>query len=164
MAALPDLSAPISTWMPLATYVGFRSGLPDVVMGRLHPAFGARIPYKTWICETPQELAAVTAALSRPAPRGPRGEVDFRSGPDSAVRGRARGLEPIGEVVAALYPPPDDGWPWLVLLCVPVQRDGERGIYSWEALETEADALAHLARMAKLAPGAISILRPDPRQ
>lgn len=156
-----DIAAPIRDWMPTALYVGHRPGLPDVILGRWPADVRAAGAYKTWICETPAELAAVQAALARPVPRrGPA--LDFRAGPDRAVTSQAEGMEPRGSICVALYPPPEEGWPWLVLLCVPyIQPDTERGRYTWEAMPTEAAALDHLAKMARmLPPGSATILPP----
>ena len=154
-----DLAAPVRDWMQTVIYVAHRRGIPDVVMGRWPPEIGHAARYKTWICETPGELDAVMAALARPIPR--RGSaLDFRAGPDAAVAARARGMEPVGKIVVALYPPPADAWPWLVLLCVPTPHDAERGVYTWEALESEAAALDHLHLIGKMASGVRHVILP----
>lgn len=159
-----DLSAPITEWMPTTIYVGHRPGLPDVVMGRW-PAETGRTGYKTWVCETPAELAEVQRRLALPCPR--QGvALDLRAGPDGALAAPARGMEPRGEFVVALYPPPAEGWPWLVLVSTPVQVPGsERGVYTWETMPTEAAALDHMEKLGRMARGIpITILTPPERQ
>lgn len=154
-----DFGSPIRDWMDTTIYVAHRSGIPDVVLGRLPAQLAVGRRYKSWICETRQELRAVQTALSNPVPRQGLG-LDFRRGPDAAVSGPPKGMEPHGQIVVAVYPPPSNGWPWLILLCVPGQRDAERGIYSWEAMPTEEEAMAHLARMAKMAPALKHVILP----
>lgn len=155
MSDLPDLAAPMRDWLPYRMYPGHRPGLPDVVLGRLPEAL-ARVRrtgmWKTWICETPRELLDVEHALAQPIPRGPRGELNFRGGPDGAL-GRGRGMPPAGEFVAALYQSPGPGWPVLVLTSSPVggpELGLERGVYAWEALRDEDAALDHMERLAAM--------------
>lgn len=161
----PDFTLPIRDWLPCEVYVGHRPGLPDVILGRFPPAMEAATGrlWKTWICETPRELSAVQKRLAAPIPRGPRGELDFRAGPDGVLR-RGRGIAPIGEIVVALYPAPREDWPLLILVSTPPGADWmERGIYSWEAMPTEEEAMAHLERIAERAAGApVVILPPEP--
>lgn len=162
-----DVTAPIRDWMPTQVYVGHRRGMPDVIMGRWPPeiATGHGMSWKTWICETPKEFKAVQKRLSEPCPlKG--GALDFRSGPDGALSPIAVGMQPLGQIVVALYPSPAEDWPWLVLLSVWAHDPTiERGRYSWEAMPTEQAALDHLARMAALAPDfARHILLPETRQ
>lgn len=165
-----DLSAPICDWLPLQLYVSHRTGLPDVIMGRWPDVFGRTGTgrYKTWICESPKELSEVRKWLGQPVPIAPGGALDFRAGPDGALSRMAAGMMPRGEIVVALYPPPAEGWPWLILQSVPCHDPQvERGKYSWEVFESEAGALGHLLRMAHLggqAGGSIHILRPEVRQ
>lgn len=159
----PDFSAPIRDWLPTCIYPGHRTGMPDVVMARWPDVFGRTGPgrWKTWICETPRELRDVLARLGEPVPIT-AGALDFRAGPDGALMRRAAGMAPVGEIVVGLYPPPAEGWPWLVLLSVPtLDPDAERGRYTWEALDSEAAALDHMARMARQAPA--HILAPERR-
>ena len=149
-----DLSEPIETWMSTQIYVGHRAGMPDVIMGRWPPQFGRRKPYKTWICESRDEFQNVQDALARPCPRQ-GGALDLGNGPDKPVSAAAFGMSPRGELVIALYPSPADGWPWLVLISIPLADPGmERGRYAWEALPSENAALDHIEKLARMSPEA----------
>lgn len=135
--------------MPTVIYTGYRPGLPDIVAGRWPPETG-RTGYKTWICETVAELAEVRRRLDMPCPIT-GGALDFRRGPDAALSTPARGIEPADRITAALYPPPDPSWPWLVLLCIPAVDPGiERGRYAWEAFDEQDQALSHLTKLAAM--------------
>jgi len=160
-----DLVAPIRAWMPPVLYVGFRDGLPDVLLARWPAELRQPHPFKSWICETPEELAAVRECLACPVPRGPRGELDFAAGPDGAL-GPARGAEPREEAVVALYGPPAPSWPWLVLVSSSVATPkAERGRYAWEAYATELVAEGFLGLLYGVAyrVGAARRARPAPR-
>lgn len=151
----PDLSLPIQDWLPTVWYrhpvVGHR--LPAICVGRLPAAFGAR-RWKWWIVENGDEESALRSALARPVP-GAGGAVDFKSGPDAAVSRSGR-----GDAVAALYAPPDDGWPWLTLVRAPAQSpDLARGRYAIDADMTETAALDRGARLASIMPE-ITIVSP----
>ena len=149
--------APVHYWATL-------DGLPDVLLSRWPAALCQLHPFKSWICETPEELAAVREGLARPVPRGPRGELDFAAGPDGAL-GPARGAAPRDEAVVALYGPPKPSWPWLVLVSSAIATPkAERGRYAWEAFATEAGARERLAVLYDLAASRdrARIVRPRP--
>ncbi len=166
MSTAIDFYAPIRVWLPTQIYVGHQPGLPDVILGRwpepLARASGR--PFKSWICETPEELRAVSRKLEEPCPITNRA-LDFRSGPDAAVMSPAVGIAPHHSLVIALYPPPAPGWPWLVLMSLPVASPGmERGRYAWEAMAGEAEALDHIAHLSRTSDTPPTILTPGSRQ
>lgn len=167
-----DILAPIQDWLPTVIYPGHRTGLPDVVMGRWPDVFGRSGPrrWKTWICESTGELREVRRRLAKPCPLRD-GALDFKTGPDGALTGIGAGMMPRDSIVVALYQPPAEGWPWLILQSVPVcDPTLERGKYSWEALDSEDAALAQLERLAQIAQQSgteasdIHIMLPETRQ
>ncbi|MFG1479694.1 hypothetical protein V5F53_13690 [Xanthobacter sp. V4C-4] len=148
-----DFSRPLQTWLPTATYPGFRFGLPDMVLGQLPEPVSIAVgrAYKGWIIETEAERGALEAALSRPIPQPEPGRLHFKSGPDAACAAPSQ-----GPPFVALYVPPRGGWPFLVLSAWP--PDPERRIriqrdrYVWEAFAQEGDARAELERLAAALP------------
>ncbi|MGP3699480.1 hypothetical protein [Rhodobacter sp. NSM] len=147
---------PIRSWMPIAIYKGYLAGMPDIVMGKIPglvaAARGSR--WKTWICETGQEREDVLKQLARPCPVT-QGALDFRRGPDRAVSRPATGLSlgPGATANVAVYPPPAEGWPWLVLVWSPHPAPGlERGRYAWDTFETQQALHHHLRHLQGLVP------------
>jgi hypothetical protein len=131
----------MAEWLPTVTYDGYRPGLPDIVLGRLPESLSISVgrAYKGWIVENSQEMAALQAALQQPIPQPEPGRLSFKSGPDAACSSHSEGA-----VYVALYPPPSNGWPWVVLAAWPrdaMQRTKiQRQRYTWETYNLERDA------------------------
>ena len=148
-----DLAAPMRDWLPCIWYGGYTPALPDLCVGRLPEPF-RRVhpdPCKIWIVEIPAERQALLDALARPVPRAGNA-INFSAGPDRATpTSRARGQ------FLALYLPPSEGWPWVVIVAVdgaPAAMSLNRGRYAYETFQFEAAALAHMARLRAMVPNA----------
>lgn len=146
-----DFTQPIVDWLPNTLYTSDHIGFPDIILARWPDTFG-RVgdrKWKTWICETPDELMAVQHALAMPCPVDASGALDFRRGPDGPLTRPSRGLPPFDSLVVTLYSPPRENWPWLVLLSLPAITDGlERGRYAWKVLPSLSDAVDHMNDLA----------------
>ena len=150
-----DVKAPVADWLPTVTYPGYRPGFPDIVLGRL-PLSIQKITgqvYKSFIIENPKEATLLSARLAEPIPIGPKGELDFVRGPDSAVRKAGKGASIAKDILVMLYSPPEKDWPYLVVISMPVHDPNlERGCYAWEAFDTEEGAMAHMEYVGKSLP------------
>lgn len=159
---LPDFSLPVGDWIPTVIYPGYCAELPDLVVGRLPatmvPSGRPGGDIKIWICETPQELASLQDALSRPILIR-NGGFDFRASLDIHASGISR-LEP---PTAGLYIPPAKGWPWIAFFRWPATAgaavQAQRGRYTWELFLSEIEALDYLASVASRV-GVREIIRP----
>ena len=141
-----NLAEPIRSWMPPVLYVGYMDGLPEILLARWPAVLRQPDTFKTWICETPDELAQVQSRLDQPVPIT-GGRMDFTKGPDGAL-GPARGAKPRGRLMIVRYPPPEPGWPWLVLVSLDAPQPGfARDRYAWEAFDSELEALAYMTML-----------------
>jgi len=149
-----DFARPIHTWLPTATYPGFREGLPDLVLGRLPEPVSISVgrAFKGWVVESAAEHAALVAALDLPIPQPEPGRLNFKAGPDAACAAPSA-----GPPFVALYAPPQDGWPFVVLAAWPAERERrtriQRDRYVWESFMARADARAEAERLAVEMPG-----------
>jgi hypothetical protein len=156
-----DFSRPMHQWLPTLTYAGFQPGLPDLVLGRLPEPVSIAVgrAYKGWIVESEAERAALADALDRPIPQPEPGRLHFKSGPDAACAAPSE-----GPCFLALYTPPAEGWPFLVLSAWPADRERrtriQRDRYIWETFAQKAAALAELERLAPLLPDAPVLRQP----
>ena len=145
-----DFNRPIFEWLPTRTYASFRPGLPDVVLGRLPEPVSIAVgrAFKGWIVESADERAALEAALARPILQPEPGRLNFKAGPDAACAGRSQ-----GPAFLALYAPPEESWPVLLLSSFAPERERrtriQRDRYVWETFATAA--LAEEALAAELA-------------
>jgi len=157
------LTDPVRDWLPVETYPGYRPGLPDVVLARL-PGWLAGMAgqdFKSWILENHKEKALLEARLGEILPITENGSLDFIRGPDSAVRKPGKGASNT-DIVAALYSPPRDGWPYLLLFSWPfVNPDAERGRYTWEVFAESQEAFDFASEMCKKIGLPIEIGTPD---
>ncbi|MEP3668993.1 MAG: hypothetical protein ABJN42_19895 [Roseibium sp.] len=140
-----DLFAPMNNWLPTLLYPGFRPGMPDIVLGKLPDELAVMSgkTYKSWILENPKESELLKARLAEPLPIRPDGRLDFIAGPDSAVRKKGQGMSRTDSVIA-IYSPPEEGWPLIVMASVPFEHpELERSKYAWETFDTDEAAVAH---------------------
>lgn len=150
-----DFSRPISSWLPTLTYAGFRSGLPDMVLGRLPEPVSISVgrAYKGWIIESAAEGKALSAALEQPIAQPEPGRLNFKAGPDATCAAPSRGAPFI-----ALYAPPEAGWPFLVLSAWPEDRERrtriQRDRYIWETFAARDLAEAEVQRLTAELDGA----------
>lgn len=155
-----DFSHPLRQWLPTVTYEALDPALPEMVLGRLPEPVSISVgrAYKGWILETREERAALEAAFDRPIPQPEPGRLHFKSGPDAACSTPSR-----GEPFVALYEPPAEGWPFLVLSAWPEDRERrtriQRDRYVWETFPQRDTARAELERVTALLPGAKVFMR-----
>lgn len=161
-----NLADPVRNWLPVVIYPGFRLGLPDIVLGKLPEQLKemAGTPYKSWIIENPKEAAILERKLSEPLPVTAEGHLDFISGPDAAVRKKS--ARPIvsgpADVPMMLYSPPEEGWPYLLLICWPMHNDDiERGRYTWEPFEDADSAIVYGRELIRGLDMPVDLIGPD---
>lgn len=154
----PDISKPLSSWMPTIVYPGYIPGLPDLVVGRWPSAFERSVPIKVWIVCTSQEMLDLLSAVNKPVPM--RGDaLDFSSGPDAIVSSPVK-----CDNFCALYVPPALGWPWITLTSLDMPKSVARGFvrnrFAWDVDDTEADAMRRITHLGTLSPNMSDIRFP----
>lgn len=144
-------------------YAGYLRDLPDIVLMRRPSQY--RSPslvmgkFAAQYCETPNELQAVlnwtkAEPTHMTTPRGPA--LDLRGPLSTPAPRRKMGF-------CAGYAPPAEGWPWLVVVRVPIPQPAGygRGVYGIDAFASESAWLDHIAKLNSRHPRPVIV--PDPK-
>ncbi|WP_042698468.1 hypothetical protein [Azospirillum sp. B506] len=138
-----------------AIYPACLPGLADIVLIRRRAGWRTASlimgQYDIRIAEDAAEMAAVEAWLSATPPTitlpDGRRSVDLR-GPLGTARTGGQGW-------AALYDPPAEGWPWLVVTRLPTPTEGlARRHYGTDGFAAAEAAHDYMRRMGEIAPAA----------
>ncbi|ATR20215.1 Hypothetical protein RMHFA_05601 [Roseomonas mucosa] len=146
---------PLREVMPSLWYPTMMPDTPTLLLFR-RPEFVRRMeqfsgdpgPYHIVYVETAGDRKVVKESLEKPL-SVTGGFVDLRKTIDRPNTRRSS-YPPGRDLKVLLHPPSEAGWPWLVVVMLSRNLPNEgmgRDRYSWDAFDTEAEALDHLYKL-----------------